>query len=235
MPVGRVEQPTHREPPRRVRAARGEGDRLRQELIAAGASILRDTGDVDALTVQAACDRVGCSPPALYRHFDTKHDLVIASAEQLYVQFDVEVDRAVRGVRDPRERLRRRGRGYVRFGRAHPEIYRVLFMHPPDRAPRAAADGVPGAPAAPGEGGGGDDPPIVSRALGALLHDVRAARDAGIVDGDPWELTCRIWMGVHGITSLLVSKPSFPWPGRAGQRFVETALEGIFDGLMPRR
>ena len=49
--------------------------------------------------------------------------------------------------------------------------------------------------------------------FGHFVEDVRAAVAAGVLeDKDPFLLACGLWAAVHGLTSLLIAKPEFPWP-----------------------
>jgi hypothetical protein len=51
--------------------------------------------------------------------------------------------------------------------------------------------------------------------LGPLIDDIREAMDAGrIRPGDPELAALVLWSGIHGIASLLLSLPGFPWPDR---------------------
>ena len=50
-------------------------------------------------------------------------------------------------------------------------------------------------------------------------------RALGVLEGDPVELGLRLWAGAHGIASLLIAKPDFPWPP------VEELVEGTVRAL----
>jgi len=49
--------------PRRHRARRGEGARLREEILAAGTRLLLETGDEEAVSIRAIAQAVGVTPP----------------------------------------------------------------------------------------------------------------------------------------------------------------------------
>jgi AcrR family transcriptional regulator len=181
--------------PVRPRARRGEGDRLRQEIIDAGKRLLFETGNQEAVTVRAVAEAVGVSPPSIYLHFPDKDALLLAVCEETFEALDEYIEKAAAGIDDIREQLRVRGRAYVQFGLENPEHYRILFMtRPADLKPDTE---IP-APA-------------------AFLHHVESvqrARDAGVLrqDVDPMIAALTLWSGAHGITSLLIAKPRFPWP-----------------------
>ena len=54
--------------PRR-RARRGEGERLREEILVAARELLAETNDADAVSVRAVAERVGVSTPSIYLHY----------------------------------------------------------------------------------------------------------------------------------------------------------------------
>ena len=46
-----------------------------------------------------------------------------------------------------------------------------------------------------------------------LVDNVQQCIDAGVIAADDAELvSVGLWALVHGVTSLLVSRPTFPWP-----------------------
>ncbi|MCU1483770.1 MAG: regulatory protein TetR [Actinomycetia bacterium] len=179
----------------RERARRGEGERLRHEILEAGKHLLFETGDEEAVTIRAVAKAVGVSPPSIYLHFADKQALLLAVCEDTFSALDEYIEKAVADIDDLRDELRARGKAYVQFGRGNPEQYRILFMTRPV--------------------GLGPEQPIP--ATGAFDHHLEAmqrAADAGLfVEGtDPVMAALTVWAGVHGITSLLIAKPTFDWP-----------------------
>ena len=124
MPAARSSTPS-----RRARARRGEGPRLREEILAAATRLLVETGDEEAVSIRAVAEAVGVTPPSIYLHFADKTELIFAVCEEQFRQLDAEMAGAEAGAADPLEALRRRGQAYVRFGLGNAEHYRVLFMY----------------------------------------------------------------------------------------------------------
>jgi hypothetical protein len=31
-------------------------------------------------------------------------------------------------------------------------------------------------------------------------------------EGDPYTVACALWASIHGLTSLMISNPDYPWP-----------------------
>ena len=184
----------------RQRARRGEGDRLRGEILAAAEDLLVETADESAVSIRAIAERVGVTAPSIYRHFADKDTLILYVVESVFGRLDAALEAAAAGAADPFDEIMRKGRAYVEFGLAHPEHYRVLFMCKDERKRDHDLDG----------------PAVAGAAAFDHLQDtvqrVLALAVAGVERPDPFAMTCAIWSGVHGITSLRISMPYFPWP-----------------------
>ena len=201
---------------RRARARRGEGARLREEILAAATRLLAETDDEEAVSIRAVAEAVGVTPPSIYLHFADKTELIFAVCEEQFRQLDAEMTAAEAGVDDPVEALRRRGQAYVRFGLRNAEAYRVLFMYK-DHVP----EGV-------------DDQYLYrSETFNHLVESVQRCLDAGAFrPGDPLQISIGLWVMVHGITSLLITVPTFPWPTEPGE-LVDRLITDHLKGLLP--
>src|SRR3954462_12451882 len=101
---------------RRARARRGEGERLRDEILAAAERLLIRTGDQEAVSIRAIAEAAGVTPPSIYLHFADKTQLLTAVCSARFAEFDRYLEEAASGVDDPLDALWARGRAYVRFG-----------------------------------------------------------------------------------------------------------------------
>jgi hypothetical protein len=67
-----------------------------------------------------------------------------------------------------------------------------------------------------------------------LVETVQRCLDAGVLaPGDPIQLSVGLWVLVHGITSLLISAPDFPWPHQPDE-LVDRLIADHLNGLLPR-
>jgi len=99
---------------------------LRPALIKAGLRAIADEGP-DGFTLRDVARRVGVSPPAVYRHFRDKEDLLVAIAGECAERLAAMMIEAVADApADPLERFRATGIAYVRFAVRHPEHFRAL-------------------------------------------------------------------------------------------------------------
>jgi AcrR family transcriptional regulator len=206
--------------PRRARhrAPRGQGERLREEILAAATRLLFETGDEAAVSIRAVAAAVGVSTPSIYLHFADKTELIWAVCEEHFHRFAEELEQAAAGSDDPVESLRLRGRAYVRFGLDNAEGYRILFMSRGDlKSKEEFLD----------EGSG-------PSAFASLVGAVERCIEAGAMrrDQDPTAVAFGCWALVHGVTSLLISMPGFPWP-KGPEELVDEMLTHHLDGLRP--
>jgi AcrR family transcriptional regulator len=184
---------------RRPRARKGEGAALRDEILAATERLLLETGSAEAVSIRAVADRVGVTPPSIYRHFADKTDLIFEVCAGHFAALDEFMAGAAEGVDDPVDRLRAMGLAYIHFGLDNPEPYRILFM--------TGANDTP------------DEYKAVVLRDNAAFEQVRRCVQGCIDTGrfragftDAYRLAIGFWARVHGLTSLLVAKPQFPWP-----------------------
>jgi len=204
-------------PPRRSRARRGEGERLRAEILAAATRLLFETGDEAAVSIRAVADAVGVTPPSIYLHFADKTELMWEVCEEQFRQLDERVAAATVGVQDPVEAIRRCGKAYVEFGLSNPEGYRILFMGRGSQVPHSVDPSL--------------HKPEKPAAFAHVVEVVQRGIDAGrFREGSPDMLAVGLWAVAHGITSLLIALPGFPWPpGRDAMidQLIAQAVEGV--------
>ncbi|WP_329047432.1 TetR/AcrR family transcriptional regulator [Amycolatopsis sp. NBC_01488] len=70
----------------RARSRRGEGDRLKADVLAAVNRLLAEWGDHEKLTMRAVAKEVGVAAPTIYLHFADKTELVWAALADKYEQ-----------------------------------------------------------------------------------------------------------------------------------------------------
>ncbi len=196
----------------RTRYRRGEGARLRDDILEAASRLFFEQGGAEGMTMRAVAAAAGVSPPAVYLHFADKDELIFAVCQGLFIRLDEAVEGAATGIDDPIEAMKARARAYVRFGLDHPDHYRVLFMQAPGNQP------VHYTP----------DEVKASAAFGHLMNNVATLSGDPRVRDDiaPYELALDCWAFVHGLTSLLITKPDFGWPD------ADAMLNGHFDRML---
>jgi AcrR family transcriptional regulator len=179
---------------RRHRARRGQGEALRGEILAAARELLAETGNQEAVSVRAVAERVGVTTPSIYLHFKDKDDLLDAVCADVFGILALAMEEASAAASSPLERLLAQGRAYVGFARAKPEHYRLAFMV--------------------GSEGKSVDQVLGSTCFGLLLQTVEDCMQANIFPPDqrgPVPTGLQLWATVHGLASLIITKPWLPW------------------------
>lgn len=200
----------------RARSPRGEGASLREDIIEAATALLTESGDEQSLSVRAIAERVGVSTPSLYLHFEDRQAIVDAVCEQVWSQMHEAMEQAAADADGPMDALKRRGLAYIRFGFANPEHYRIVMM---DR--RSTTSDEHSA-----------DMIMASETFHHLVGSVQVCIDEGIFPAgtDALRIGLQLWAAAHGITSLVIAKPSFPWPDF--DVLAEEMMEAIGGGLV---
>lgn len=193
--------------PGRQRARRGDGDLLRGEILDATERLLIETGSEELVSIRAVARATGVTAPSIYRHFDDKTHLMFEVCARHFDRLDEAIEAAVAGIDDPIDAMRARGRAYVRFGLDHPEHYRIMFMGPAYATPDQWSS------------------LLSSGSFGHLMEGLESARAAGAIDppGDAYTTALHVWANIHGLTSLLVARPTMPWPDL--DAFIDEHLE----------
>ncbi len=111
----------------RNRNPRGQGDRLRVDLLKSAAELIAQEGSVDRVSLRAIAARAGVSPTAVYRHFDDHEQLLEATILHCWNRFDSALESAADPTIDPFIEFRNVGGAYVEFAKTNPGMYRTLF------------------------------------------------------------------------------------------------------------
>ena len=175
----------------RARNPRGEGGRLREQLVQAAAEVLDEVGDASLLSVRAIARCAGVSPTALYLHFPDRDALVAAAVEAGFKAFNEALLAATRSESDPFAALEATSLAYLGFAERQPALYSVLFSAHRPLAPTAEVD--------PKQGFDG---------LMVLLRECDPALD----EPEVRELAIAVWSSLHGFAELRGARPAMGWP-----------------------
>lgn len=189
----------------RQRNARGEGDRLRTELLDAAAELMAEHGTIEGISLRAVARRAGVSATAVYRHFDDHTQLLREAVEYCWQNFlDMLVD-ARDGAADPFEAFERSGYGYAAFAAERQGQYRVMFSN------RIQIDG--------------DTPSIAAATAQILVDQVAGMLEALGDDRDPAFVAVQVHTWIHGIVDLIGCHPEMAWPS------IDEQLDGLRHAL----
>lgn len=199
--------------PTRVRNRRGEGARLRDEIVAAAVELLDENGDESAITLRSVARRVGIAAPSIYRHFPDQPAIMLAVVQQAFTELDEQLLAAKDAAGDdPRRQLFAVGNAYLEFAEKHPQRYRTMF----------GGVWIPSL----GESSVTEDDMF---ALGQLAMQLLAGVLQGCVTAgyatstDLSADTIALWLGMHGLAHQRSVTAAFPWPPDIAERMI-TAL-----------
>lgn len=202
---------------RSPRKAKGQGAERREEILAAALKLFTEFG-VYAVSTRQIAQAVGISQPTLYAYFPTKDDIGKELRERAFALLARTLDARGHGVIDTAADLARLLRLYVDFGLENPDMYRMAFMEG----------------AGPAGGAAWSQEMVLSPAVqstyGMLFAKIADLHARGLtVDVDPQTLTQTVWAAKHGLVSLLISKPGFPWVER--EHLIASHMDVIARGV----
>src|ERR1700722_13013000 len=111
--------------PRRPNA-RGQGERLREEIISAAVRMLGDLADDEALSLRAVARAVSISPTSVYLYFPDRDALVAAAMERCHAEMVQAADDAEAPRKNPLSACAHRSRRQRAWGQEHPGLYKVM-------------------------------------------------------------------------------------------------------------
>jgi AcrR family transcriptional regulator len=197
---------------RRTPNRRGEGRRLRADIVEAASEIVDETGGVAAVTLSAVARRIGIATPSIYPHFRNPDAIILALQERDFAALHVDLDAAVEGAgADPVARLQALCRAYLEFARERPQRYQLLFGGIWNSR-RALADA---------EIAMTDLAALGQASLQRLTGLLRDCVEAGSsLSSDPRSDTVALWVGLHGLAHQRIVSIAMDWPVDIEQRLV---------------
>lgn len=178
----------------------------RSEILDAARDIFVREG-FEVFSMRTLARAVGYSPGAIYLYFKSKEDLFDILVEQSFVHLHeaLEVLLEERG-KDPAAQLKRGLRLYAEWGLNHPSEYQIAFVVRQPAKKRYRTHRAFDLARA-----------LMKRCLGksATSHELELRTQA-------------MWAAIHGVTSLLMQRPSFPWVSkrRVLDRVIDSAVQG---------
>jgi AcrR family transcriptional regulator len=193
-------------------AASAQPHRSRRDDILAAALRLFSEFGVHTVTTRQIAAVVGISQPSLYAHFPTKQALAAEVCAKAFHDLASHMTSVFDALQQGRADLRDLAHVYVDFGLTEPDAYRLAFMiEEPDLAKQ-------------GEGN-----VMLTAGLHAFdIHRKAVALTLGQgLAPDALELLSQsLWASLHGLVSLLIARPEFPWADR--QRLIDLHIEREF-------
>ena len=186
-------------------------DELRNAMLDAAREIFVSEG-YEAFSMRKLAEKVEYSPGSIYLHFKSKEELFDSLVEESFKRLLNNLMEISEGRQegDPVIELKKGLRVYVDFGLHNPNDYRFAFML------RAPVD---------------ERPYKVHPAFKALRHMVQRCVDKKRFRTVEVETTAQaLWASAHGITSLLIQRPAFPWVPK--KKLIAHVIDSAVDSLL---
>jgi AcrR family transcriptional regulator len=188
---------------------------LRQGILDAAGELFAREG-YENVSMRKIAHRIDYSPTTIYLYFQDKFELLRAICEETFGKLVAQFIEIERTTADPLERLNRAGRAYIEFGLKYPNHYKVTFISAPEPADVSQARHQVSA----GE--------ACFRHLRTMVEDCIRQKRFREVDVDTASQT--LWAATHGLTSLLIAHPDFPWAQQ--DDLIDHMLDVVTRGLV---
>ncbi len=183
---------------------------LRADILAAARSLFARQG-YEGFTMRRLAEAIGYSPASIYLYFKDKNEIFDFLVEESFATLLAALPQPS-GAPDenPVALLKRSLRLYVDFGLTHPDDYRFAFLLAPGTRPR----------------------PYKQRtAYESLRAKVALCVGEKLFRATDVDCTAQaLWAAAHGITSLLIQRPNFPWAAR--EKLIGQVLDSAVDSLL---
>lgn len=181
---------------------------LRRMILEAAREVMVRDG-YERVSMRRLAEMIEYSPATIYLHFESKEHLLNCLVEESFARLYEALEKSRH--RDPLKRLRSGLLAYVDFGLRHPNHYHFAFILRAE--PR----------------GGGPYRP--HKAFQYLCESVNQCIESGCFRPIETEAAAQLlWASVHGITSLLVNRPTFPWTQK--EKLIEEVVDNAIRGLL---
>jgi len=194
---------------RRVR----EKKQLRRKILDAARELFVAEG-YDNVSMRKVAQRIEYSPTTIYLYFKDKTDLLLAISQDTLETLVRTLEALAAKVEDPVETFAEFGRTYIKFGLEYPHDYELAFTIRPRHQ----------------EGLGLPEDSTSKRAFDAMSAIVEQCIGQGkFRPVDAATAGQAMWTAVHGVTSLLIAYPEFPWVQR--DKLIAHVLDTMVAGL----
>lgn len=185
---------------------------LRQQILDAARDVFVREG-YENVSMRKIAEKIEYSPTTIYLYFQDKQELLTCLTEETFARLGKVIRAIMEEDIPPLEQLRRGLRAYVEFGLSNPNDYKVVLLLSREPLENSMAEETMSRK--------------VYNCLREILAECIATNSIRPLDLDMAAQT--LWPAVHGITSLLIQHPDFPWVER--DPLIDSVIDTIIAGL----
>jgi AcrR family transcriptional regulator len=184
----------------------------REAVVAATRALIVDES-LAAVSLRRVGAALGVTAPALYAYVTDKRDLLRGVAEfefgELIKRFEAIDDP------DPLVRMRQLSRAYIDHALANPELFKTMFLFPPDLAFGGTT---------------GEELALATRTFEVGLVAITEAVEQGLIRNiDPITAGLTIWTATHGCADVLLM--GFEFDDASRDELINRVLDTVIAGL----
>jgi len=201
----------------RERNRRGQGARLRTDIVAAAAELLDEAGNEQAVTLRAVARRIGIAAPSIYAHFPDRQAILLAVVQDAFAELTEALAAATGSGADSTSeesattQLRAACAAYLDFAATRPQRYRAMFGGLWRAGPAIDSAAVSAA----------EVTELGQDALAVLITALNACVDAGTsTSTNTVADAIALWLGLHGLADQRSAAAAFPWPADIAERLI---------------
>jgi len=190
-----------------------EREELRQSILDASEELILQEG-FEKLSMRKIADKIEYSTTTIYNYYHNKAEIICHLMRNIIEQIIAEFDRVFeQEFTSPVERLRTIIKIYIQYGLDNPTHYKMFFITDVTEFKDYMTD-FPGL-----------------EPFKRLVKVVEECIDAGSFYSEEAAVISQgIWSAVHGITSLLIVRPDFPWEEK--DKLLDHIIQTLIRGLL---
>ena len=187
-------------------------EQRQEQIINEAIKIINQKG-YSRLSIRELAQNVGISEPAIYRHFQSKEEIILGILDRL-VRFGENIQKELQKIPDPKEKIKQLVRMHLEFLEKNPQMTSVIFsediFEPRDIIKRRITT-------------------IVQNRLQSLGQLIEKAQQAGEVVDVPTEDLSTVILGYIRMVVLEWRMANFSFSlGERGERVIQTLEKIIF-------
>jgi AcrR family transcriptional regulator len=186
---------------------------LRKRILLTAEALFVEEG-YENVSMRKIARQIEYSPTTIYHYFKNKGELFVCLLEGYYGQLLARLEEIYARGDDPIVTLKKGMRAYTEFGLANPSYYKLAFMSPPEfKAESYLVEGSKG-----------------TELFLTLRNSAKLCIRQGLFGPMDVDLAAQVlWTMNHGVTSLLITNPNFPWADRDAliDRVIDCSILGL--------